>query len=66
MKLIFEICITREQVAYYESGYSGERSPIARLWMDRPVQIKGVWQAGKRWDYSTWLLRMESEEDKWL
>ena len=31
MKLIFEICITREQVAYYESGYrAGEsvrRSP---------------------------------------
>ena len=27
MKIIFEICITRAQVAYYQSGYRGKRSP---------------------------------------
>ena len=44
----------------------GKRSPIARIWMDRHVQIKGVLQAGKRWDYSTWQYRREPEGDTWM
>ena len=46
MKLIFEICINRARVDYYELGYKGKRKG-----MGRHVQTKVVSQAGKRWDY---------------
>ena len=46
MKLIFEICINRAQVDYFELGYRGKRKG-----MGTHVQTKVVSQAGKRWDY---------------
>ena len=36
-KLIFEICITRGQVAYCESGYREKCSLIARIWIKSKI-----------------------------
>ena len=65
MKLIFEMYNpwTSAWLIMNQGAWESVRQSPDYEWTD---MIKGVSQAGKRWDYSTWLLRMESEGDKWL